>query len=434
MIKIHTLTNGIKVIAYNMPSIHSFHLRMSVKGGSLIESKAKNGVAHFMEHMLVQGIPTHATAEELSEYVEGIAGSYGASTSKLTVSYEITVPISRMEDALNIASQIFFEPLFVENAIEKERIAVISEIRQKQDSRSYKLNQFFLKTRYIKNSILQQSTGGSEKVVQNLKRNDLIQYWDKYFLPKNTYIFITGKFDEDKALKLLEKYYGKYQKKDNFAGFPRLTTDEFSDRSIVINSDKELKINYVDLNFPALKLTDSLNLRLKQLIALIILGRLRSSRLFKLLRYKKGLVYDVGASSSKMPDTGFVNISSEVEDIHLDNVVQLIAENLTKYINQGPTKEEVDFTKNYLTNNWLMAFDSPGSIADWLENELLWRNEVKLPNDYIEAIKNISAKEITEMMQQHWNLKKLNLIVQGPIPIKEKGKAIQKFTNYLKDL
>ena len=135
-----------------------------------------------------------------------------------------------------------------------------------------------------------------------------------------------------------------------------------------------------------------------------------------------------------MPDTGFVNISSEVEDIHLDNVVQLIAENLTKYINQGPTKEEVDFTKNYLTNNWLMAFDSPGSIADWLENELLWRNEVKLPNDYIEAIKNISAKEITEMMQQHWNLKKLNLIVQGPIPIKEKGKAIQKFTNYLKDL
>ncbi len=431
MVKIHTLVNGIKVIAHNMPSIHSFHLRMSIKGGSIVESKAQNGVAHFMEHMLVQGIPSHPTAEKLSEYVEGIAGSYGASTSKLTVAYEVTVPISHMENALNIASQTLFEPLFVENAIEKERIAVISEIHEKQDSRWYKLSQFFLKTRYIKNSILQQSTGGSEKVVQNLKREDLIKYWDKYFLPKNTYIFITGKFNEDKALKLLEKYYGKYQRKENFPGFPKLTTDEFSDRSVVINCDLELKINYVNLSFPALKLTDSLDLRLKQLTALVILGRLRSSRLFKLLRYNRGLVYDVGATDSKLPDIGLVNISSEVEDKKLDTVVQLIAESLNKYINQGPTKEELDFTKNYLINNWLMAFDNPDSIANWLENELLWRNEIKLPNDYIEVIKNITSKEITEMMQQHWNLKKLNLLIQGPI--KDKEKSIQKFTNYLRD-
>jgi predicted Zn-dependent peptidase len=405
---------------------------MNIKGGSLVESKTQNGVAHFMEHMLVQGIPVHPTAEKLSEYVEGIAGSYGASTSKLEVSFNITVPISHMENAVKIASQIFFEPLFTENAIEKERIAVISEIRQKQDSRMYKLNQFFLKTRYIKNSILKQSTGGSEKIIQNLKREDLIQYWNKYFLPKNTYIFITGKFNENEALKLLEEHYGKYQKKDDFTGFPKLTTGEFSNRSIYVNSDKELNVNYIDLSFPALKLTDSLNLRLKQLIALVILGRLRSSRLFKLLRYNRGLVYDVGATDSKLPDIGFVDISSEVDETHLDTVVQLITENLTNYINQGPTKEEVDFTKNYLTNNWLMAFDSPDSIADWLESELLLRSEVKLPNDYIEMIKNISAKEITEMMQQHWNLKKLNLLVQGPI--KNKEKAILKFTNYLKDL
>ena len=79
-----------------------------------------------------------------------------------------------------------------------------------------------------------------------------------------------------------------------------------------------------------------------------------------------------------------------------------------------------------------MTFDSPDSIADWLENQLLWRNKVRLPNDYIEVIKKISAKEITEMMQQHWNLKKLNLLVQGPV--KNKEESIQKFTNYLKDL
>jgi len=79
-----------------------------------------------------------------------------------------------------------------------------------------------------------------------------------------------------------------------------------------------------------------------------------------------------------------------------------------------------------------MSFDSPNSIADWLENQLLWKDEIKLPNDYIYAIQKISEKEITEMMQQHWNLKKLNFLVQGPITNKEE--SIQKFTNYLKNL
>ena len=79
-----------------------------------------------------------------------------------------------------------------------------------------------------------------------------------------------------------------------------------------------------------------------------------------------------------------------------------------------------------------MSFDSPDSIADWLENQLLWKDEIKLPNDYIDAIQKISEKDITEMMQQHWNLKKLNLIVQGPLTNKEE--SIQKFTHYLKDL
>lgn len=432
MIKIHTLSNVIKVIAHNISSIHSFHLRMTVKGGSFVESKEQNGVAHFMEHMLVQGVPSHPTAEKLSEYVEGLAGSYGASTSRLEVSYNITVPISHMENAVKMASQIFFEPLFVEDAIEKERIAVISEMRQKKDSRWYKLSQFFLKTRYVKDSVLQQNTVGDEEVLQNLKREDLMDYWDKYFLPKNTYIFITGKFNEDEALKMLEKYYGKYKKEGDFTGFPKLTNDEFSDRAVYINSDQELNVNYVDLSFPALKLTDDLDLRLKQLIALVILGRLRSSRLFKLLRYRKGLVYDVGASDGKLPNIGFVNISCEVGDAHLDTVVQLIAEILTEYINNGPTKEEFEFTKNYLINSWTMAFDSPDSIADWLESELLWRNDVKLPEDYIEMVKNISVEDITAMMREHWDLKKLNLVVQGNI--KDEKKAIQKFTDYLKNL
>jgi len=72
MLNTLTLPNGLKVATYNLPSLKSIHLRISVKGGSLVENPDNNGVAHFMEHMLVQGIPSYETAEIFSRFIEGL--------------------------------------------------------------------------------------------------------------------------------------------------------------------------------------------------------------------------------------------------------------------------------------------------------------------------------------------------------------------------
>lgn len=432
MIKKQTLNNGITIATYQIPKLRSFHLRLSVKGGSWGENQSNNGLAHFMEHMLVQGIPSYKNAQDLSMYVEKLAGNYGAYTSTLNVSYSITVPILYAEEAIKIASQVFFQPLFPTEAIEKERHAVINEIKQKMDSRWYKFNQFFLKERYKKNSPMQIKTVGSIEAVEKLTHEDLLNYWQTYFIPQNTYIVAEGDIEEEKIHSLLEKYFGNYKSSKTFIGYPKLTKTEFSDRSLGIRQDPELKVNYVDFTFPALSLSDELLPRIKHNIALVILGRLRSSRLFNLLRYQKGLVYDVSASDSQLPGLGFADISSEVSPENLDEVIQLIAQSLATFIKTGPTQEELDFTKNYISNSWLMAFDDPDSIADWIETELLWKDKIRLPEDYIVQIKDINPQEITEIIQKNWDMNKLNLIIQGPTKNSEENK--QKFTELIKIL
>src|SRR3989344_1979460 len=112
MLNTFTLSNGIRVVTYTMSSLRSVHMQISVKGGSLVENDSNNGVAHFMEHMLVQGIPSFPDAENLSVYIESLAGKYNAYTSQLAVSFNITVPFLHTKDAVRIASEVFFEPLF----------------------------------------------------------------------------------------------------------------------------------------------------------------------------------------------------------------------------------------------------------------------------------------------------------------------------------
>ncbi len=433
MLSTFTLSNGIRVVTYTMSSLRSVHLQLSVKGGSLVENSKNNGVAHYMEHMLVQGIPSLPNVLQMSTFIEGIAGKYNAYTSQLAVSYSMTVPFSATEDAIKIASEVFFEPLFPEESLEKERRAVINEIKQDMDSRWFKFNEFFKDIRFTKKSSLKRKISGTIDIVEKLTKEDLLSYWHEYFSPSNTYLFLIGNLNQAEIGNQLEMHFGKHQSVHKFSGYPKMSnSNDLGKRRVAIRNDPELQVNYLDLVFPSLSLKDDLLLRVKQNIALIILGRLRTSRLFQLLRYEKGLVYNVSANHSLWPDTGYAFITSEVASEHLTEVIELSTRELTSFREKGPLEDELTFTKNYLANSWLMAFDNPSSIAEWISDDFLWKEKILLPEDYIKLLADISVKDLVEVMQNHWDMKKLQLIIQGPI--ENTPKNIKKFNSLISQL
>lgn len=414
MLKSFTLKNGIKVATYQLPQLKSVHLSLSSRGGAIMETPANNGAAHFMEHMLVQGIPSFPTVEEFSQHIEGLSGGYGATTFRLRISFNITVPAPRLEDAIRIGSEVFFEPLFVSEAIEKERRAVESEIKQKMDSHWFEINRFFRETRYSKGSLLILSEAGSLEIVGKLTREDLINFWRELFFPKNTFLLIAGNFNNLKLKKQLEQYFGKYSSTKTFSGFPKIE-DDLSARKVAIREDFDLRSCYIDLTYPALNLKDPLKFRLRQSLLINILGGLRNSRLFKLLRYQRGLVYSVDAGSSMLPGLGYVYVSSEVSLEHLEEVLTLVCQEVAAFKKDGLTEEELQLAKNFLTNQWLMTFDHPSSISSWIESDLLWEDKVLLPEECAKMIQDVTREELIQLMQDYWNFDKLNLIVQGPI-------------------
>jgi predicted Zn-dependent peptidase len=415
MLNTFTLHNGTRVATYSLPSLKSIHVRVSVKGGSIVESKSDNGVAHFMEHMLVQGIPSYPTAEAFSRYIEGLAGNYGAFTERLLVGFTITVPATHVDEAIRIAGEVFYEPLFDPEAIEKERIAIIDEVLQRKDSHLHKISKYFLSSRFRKNHPLLLDGGGSVNILKRLKRVDLIEYWQKYFFPENTYIHISGNFSDDTLRFALDKYFGMRQPTGRTAEFPTLHKDDFDDRRISIRRDTTLSTCYVDLTFPSLGLCDELLTRLKQNLALVILGQLRNSRLFRLLRYQRGLVYDVRAGSNSYPGLGYAYISLEAGKPYLDEALSLIIDETASFVANGPSEEELAFAKNYLTSQWLMTFDHPSSIAGWVESHLLWDEKGLLPEDYALLIKDITVADLVAFMAQYWDFSKMNLNIQGPL-------------------
>lgn len=425
MLNTFTLKNGIKVATYRLPQVKSVHINAEVKAGSILESEKNNGVAHFMEHMLVQGIPSLPNVEQFSSFIEGLAGTYGATTDPLTVNFHINLPFNKLETGIKITSEVLFEPLFVEEALERERVAVINELLQRMDSHYYKISKFYKQVRYPETHPLFRDTGGELEIVKKVTIDDLKKYWEDYFLTTNTYLLVTGNFEEKELKKLLNEYLDTHTKSKGRVEYPKMSNKDFSKRTVALREDQNLKTCYIDFSFPAFATLEpdkhSKEL-LGQSLLNIILGRLRNSRLFKLLRYQKGLVYGVSVGTSGVPGISAINISSEVNTPNLDEVVSLITAELITFTEAGLTEQELKFAKYFIENQWLMSFDHPSSIASWIGHELLWKEKIRLPEDSIEELDSIDNEFLVDLMKKHWDFSKLNLVIQGPVDDRNKEK------------
>lgn len=431
MLTTFTLKNGIKVASYRMRSLRSIHLKINVKGGSILEKKGKTGCAHFLEHMLIQGIPSLPNAESMAEYIENLAGNYNASTGEFTINFMITLPATHLEDAIKIASEVFFEPLFPEPALERERRAILEEVKQRMDSQDYKLGKFARVTRFKKGSILCNSVGGSLKDISRITKADITEFWKEIFTPGNTYISITGNFQNSKLKHYLEKYFLTFVN-IQYKKIPQFSENELSTRQVALRHDNKMKSNYIDLSFSSLKLEDPLILRLRQSLILALLTNLSNSRMFRLLRHQKGLVYGVNAGSYIINGLGYTGIGSETSKENLEEVISLIIQELSTFAKNGPTEEELTTTKNFVENQWLMAFDHPTSISSWIEGDLIWEDKIRLPEEMIELLKSTTVEDLITLTQKHWDFKKANLVIQGNL--KNTRENLDKFTEILNKL
>jgi predicted Zn-dependent peptidase len=433
MVKTFTLKNGIKVAFYRVPTLKSFYIQALIKGGSIVEDPKESGIAHYMEHMLLQGIPSYPTAEDLSAFVESIAGHYNAYTSRMTVAIPMSVPLPHAETAIKIVSEAFFSPLFPEDSMEKERRAVLNEIKQDMDSPYFKLGEFSRKTRYKKDSQLQLLTAGTPDTVATFSRDDLIAYWKKYFLPKNTYIYVRGDMTQKKLHDFLETYFGQVKNDSPFPGYPDISEKDLEGSTVALRQDTNLQVNYVDFSFQSIRGDDPVVDRVAHRVAMMILGRMHTSRLFRLLRYQKGLVYGVSAGASMWPSLGVGGISSEVTTEHLEEVVRLITQELHIFLQNGPSQEEIDKATNYLKNSWLMVYDNWASVSEWIRDEFLWEKKIQMPEEYSEFLKEITREKVMSVMNRYWKLDKLQLNIQGPVEDSEEmKKKFEKIIEVLK--
>src|SRR5688572_28994750 len=171
--KTAVLGNGIRLIYLNSISPVS-HCGMMVSAGSRDEKPGKEGLAHFIEHLLFKRTENRKAYQVLNR-LEVVGGELNAFTTKEETCVHASFLMEHMERAVELISDIIFHSTFPEKEIEKEKDVIIDEINSYQDSPMEQIYDDF-ESMVFRGQPLGNPILGTHKSVQAMKRPDLIQF------------------------------------------------------------------------------------------------------------------------------------------------------------------------------------------------------------------------------------------------------------------
>ncbi len=121
------LPNGMKVILISDPTMQRSAASLAVGVGSLMDPRDRQGLAHFLEHMLFLGTEKYPTPGSYQEFVSTNDGFTNAFTSEEMTNYHFEIAPDAFEEGLDRFSQFFTAPLFNQELVDREIRAVDSE-------------------------------------------------------------------------------------------------------------------------------------------------------------------------------------------------------------------------------------------------------------------------------------------------------------------
>jgi predicted Zn-dependent peptidase len=386
----HTLHNGLRIVAEQIPYVRSVALGIWIGTGSENETACENGISHFMEHMMFKGTKKR-TARQLAESFDEIGGHVNAFTSKEITCYYAKVLDQHFKTCLEILSDMFFASIFAENEMEKEKKVIMEEIRMVEDTPDDLVHDLLSKAS-MGSHALGYPVLGSMKNVASFTREDLLSYQERFYHPYNVVIALAGNLPDD-FLEQLTSTFSHHQGKDRPA---QALAPIFTPQIEV--KQKNTEQTHLCLGLPGLPLHD---VRIYTLVLLNnVLGGNMSSRLFQEIREERGLAYSVFSYHSAYRHSGLMVIYAGTAHGQQIEVIERIQQTLHQVQQHGLTFSELNKAKEQLKGNLMLGLESTNNRMNRLgRNELLLGRHLSL-DEIIETIEQVTLDEVNGLAQQ----------------------------------
>ena len=402
----YQLKNGIRIIMEEMPSYRSVSIGVWVRAGSMYENAANNGMAHVIEHMLFKGT-ARRNAADIANEMTAIGGNMDAFTCKdCTCYYAKTLDIYA-KDALDILGDMICNSHFDEKELKKELGVVLEEIDMYEDSPEDLVHEH-LQMEVWKDHPLGYLISGQKEVVSGFDREQLMAFFEKYYVGKNIVISVAGHFEKEQMLEWIREYFEEIPAGD--AADPG-KAPEFS--TVLWKKEKDIEQNHICLAFDCCSsLSEE---RYVMTVANNIFGGNMNSRLFMKIRDEMGMTYAIYSYGSSFEQAGLFQIYAAMQPSQTKEVVDAIFSEIDNIIKNGVTQKELDIAIQQIQAELILGNESSYNRMSGLGKSLLIREEVIPLEEELKKIQQVTVEDVQAFFKKYIQKERCGISIVGNV-------------------
>ncbi len=405
----YQLANG--MVVYLMPDRELPLISGSalIRTGSRWEPGDKVGLGEITGTVMRTGGTKNYSPDELNQLLEQQAAVVETSIGDSSGSAGFEALSEDIESVFPLFAQVIREPAFAAEKLQLAKRQQAGGIARRNDEPSSIAFREFNKLVYGATSPYARTV--EYATLENISREDVVQFYQRYFYPKNMVLGIVGDFEVDRMKKLVEKAFGDWQTPQS-AQLPEIpqAAQKYEGNTFFVNQPQLTQSNILmghlggkfdNPDYPALSVLNG-----------ILNGF--GGRLFNEVRSRQGLAYSVyGVWSPRFDYPGIFIAGGQTRSDATVPLIQAMMTELERLKSQAISAEELNYAKESILNSFVFNFQDPAQTL----SRLMRYEYYDYPEDFIfqyqREVKAVSAEDVQRVARKYLKPEDIITLVVG---------------------
>ncbi|MFQ6021757.1 MAG: M16 family metallopeptidase [Acidiferrobacterales bacterium] len=404
-----SLPNGARVYFVRSTALPMVQVEVVFDAGSARDPAGKYGLACFANTMLDEGAGKW-DADEIASRLDRIGAELDSGCGRDMATLGLRSLSSRkiLKPALDVFGQLLAAPTFPNESLTRERERVLVALQRDAQSASATVSKAFYRTLYGDHPYAHHPRG-DKSGLNAITREDLESYRKRYYVGANAVLAIVGDLSVSQAKAVARQLIGTLPRGQKPAPIPPVADlDKPRRHGIEFPSTQ----THIRVGQPAMRRDDPDYFAL-YVGNYILGGGGMISRLFEEVREKRGLAYSTYSYFFPMRRKGPFTVGLQTENSQRDKALELVQQTLMRFIESGPTGEELQAAKKHLTGGFPLRVDSNGKIVNYLAIIGFYQLPLTYLDDFIPKIEAVTVEQIRDAFRRRVNPQKLATVILG---------------------
>ncbi len=401
------LTNGLTVLVVEEPRLPLVSYRLALRAGTAYDPVNLPGLTDMVAGLLPEGTESK-TSRQLADEVARMGASLTAGANSDYTIVAASALTKFRDNILDLMAEVILNPSFPENEVELAKQNTKESLRQQRAQPSFLAVEMV--SRIMFGSHPYAVVAPTPESLDQLKRDDFVQFHRTNFVPNNGVFIIVGDVRFDELLPRLEALFSGWKKGAELqTDFP--TPPVRTKRSAyVIDRRGSAQSNIVIANSGITRTSPDY---FPMLLMHTVLGATASSRLFMNLREEKGYTYGAYSNLDARRTAGTFRATAEVRTPVTGDSLKEFFYELNRIRTEPVSEKEISDAKSYLTGVFPIRLETQEGLID----QLVQIKMLDLPSDYLQTyrdhIQAVTVDEIQRVAAKYVKPDEAAIIVVG---------------------